>query len=91
MECLCEGNMLVRDLCYVVFFDEKICGVVWFWFVCVGDCWGLLFGLLVVCVDLRDWGIGFVLMRMSLDFVRMCGYKFVVFVGDLLYYECVGF
>lgn len=71
--------------------DGKLLGTISYWPIRIGEAAGLLLGPLAVHPDLQGRGVGQDLMRASLGVIDKSRFAFTLLVGDLPYYERVGF
>ena len=71
--------------------DGKLLGTISYWPIRIGEAAGLLLGPLAVHPDLQGQGVGQDLMRASLAVIDISRFAFTLLVGDLPYYERVGF
>jgi len=90
-ERLREGNRPVADLCMVAFEGVAMRASVRFWPIRIGDTQALLLGPLAVDPAERGRGIGLDVMSQALDKAAALGHELVLLVGDLSYYEKIGF
>lgn len=86
-----EGVDPEAGLSYVAVEDGALRGSNRFWPVVVGDTPALLLGPLAVETERRGRGMGIQLMQRGIDEARAKGHRVVVLVGDLPYYQRVGF
>ena len=91
-ERLREGNFAVADYDFCAH-DEQglLIGSIGFWPIYIGEAPALLLGPLAVHPDHQGWGIGEQLMQTALQAVEETRFPVVLLVGDLPYYERVGF
>lgn len=71
--------------------DGVLVGAVTMSRISIGQMPGVLLGPLAVCPELRDLGIGRVLLAEAAEAAFGAGEPYVLLVGDLPYYEHVGF
>lgn len=71
--------------------EDVLVGAVTMSRIMVGETPGVLLGPLAVMPDLRDLGIGRVLLAEAVTAAFAAGEPYVLLVGDLPYYEHVGF
>ncbi len=90
-ERLREGNRPLTALCMVAFEGDAMRASVRFWPIHIGETAALLLGPLAVDPVERGRGIGLDLMSHALDKAASLGHELVLLVGDLPYYEKVGF
>jgi predicted N-acetyltransferase YhbS len=86
-----EGVDPEAGLGFVAIKDGALRGSVRFWPVYVGRERALLLGPLAVETEQRGRGIGLQLMQQGIDMARAKGHRAMILVGDLPYYERVGF
>ena len=86
-----EGVDPVPSLSFVAIEDADLHGSVRFWPVMVGHTPALLLGPLAVDSERRGRGMGIQLMQRGIDEARAKGHRAVILVGDLPYYQRVGF
>jgi len=86
-----EGVDPEAGLSYVAIEDGALRGSNRFWPVIVGDTPALLLGPLAVETERRGRGMGIQLMQRGIDEARAKGHRAVILVGDLPYYQRVGF
>ena len=86
-----EGVSAERNLSFVAVEQGKLRGSVRFWPVVIGNEAALMLGPLAVQSDQRGRGIGIALMVRGLEEAKALGHRWVILVGDLPYYERVGF
>jgi len=86
-----EGVRPDPKLSFVAIEHGKLRGNVRFWPVVVGHTRALMLGPLAVQSDQRGRGIGIALMVRGLEEAKALGHAYVSLVGDLPYYERVGF
>lgn len=86
-----EGVEPEAGLSYVAIEDGALRGSNRFWPVIVGDTPALLLGPLAVETERRGRGMGIQLMQRGIDEARAKGHRVVILVGDLPYYQRVGF
>ncbi len=90
-ERLREGNQPIAALCMVAFEGDAMRASVRFWPIRIGETAALLLGPLAVDPAERGRGIGLDLMSHGFDKAASLGHELVLLVGDLPYYEKVGF
>ena len=78
-------------LSFVAIEDGALHGSVRFWPVIVGTAPALLLGPLAVDGERRGRGMGIQLMQKGIDTARAKGHRAMILVGDLPYYQRVGF
>lgn len=91
-ERLREGRVPARGLAFAAFEGQRLVGTLRLWSVTAGNvtrC--LLLGPLAVDADMRNRGLGAVLMWRALRAARARGYRAVLLVGDPAYYNRFGF
>lgn len=71
--------------------DDELVGAVTMSRISIGETSGVLLGPLAVSPDLRDLGIGRLLLAQAVSAAFEAGEPFVLLVGDLPYYQQVGF
>ena len=86
-----EGVDPEPGLSYVAIEDGALRGSNRFWPVFVGNTPALLLGPLAVETERRGRGMGIQLMQKGIDEARAKGHRAVILVGDLPYYQRVGF
>ena len=87
-----EGRKSVGSLSLVALDGTRLVGSIRFMAITIGAASGaLLLGPLAVFEGYSGHRCGLRLMRMGLDQARAEGFEIVVLVGDLAYYERVGF
>ncbi len=87
-----EGIAPVGDLSLVAMDGARLVGSIRFTKICIGDQQGaLLLGPLAVFVDYNGHRCGLRLMTQGLELARKQGFRLVLLVGDLNYYQKVGF
>jgi predicted N-acetyltransferase YhbS len=86
-----EGVDAQAGLSFVAIEDGALHGSVRFWPVIVGHAPALLLGPLAVDGERRGRGMGIQLMQMGIDTARAKGHRAMILVGDLPYYQRVGF
>jgi len=87
-----EGVGDISQLAYVAQSGGKIVGSLKYWPVFIGNQHrALLLGPLAVHPDWRGGGCGLALMECTLPLAKTLGFGLVILVGDLSYYERVGF
>lgn len=87
-----EGSRPVEALSLVAMDDERLVGSIRFTSVRIGGAGGaLLLGPLAVFSDYSGHRCGLRLMRQGLELAREKGFELVLLVGDLAYYQKVGF
>jgi predicted N-acetyltransferase YhbS len=86
-----EGVDPEAGLSYVAIEDGALRGSNRFWPVIVGDTPALLLGPLAVETERRGRGMGIQLMQKGIDEARAKGHRAMILVGDLPYYQRVGF
>lgn len=87
-----EGSRSVEALSLVAMDDERLVGSIRFTSVRIGGAGGaLLLGPLAVFSDYSGHRCGLRLMRQGLELAREKGFELVLLVGDLAYYQKVGF
>lgn len=91
-ERLREGNVAVPECHFCAQnTDGSLLGSISFWPVCIGDSPALLLGPLAVHPSHQGLGLGEQLMQKGLAAIDKARFPFVLLVGDLPYYERVGF
>ncbi|MEY8097008.1 GNAT family N-acetyltransferase [Falsihalocynthiibacter sp. S25ZX9] len=80
-----EFSLVARDT------DNTLAAAIRYWPVLVGPKAALLLGPIAVHPTRQGEGLGDLLMRTSLDLARVAGWKRVLLVGDLPYYQRFGF
>lgn len=91
-ERLRENNRPVTDYGHTARTAEgDLVGTISYWPIAIGEDVGLLLGPLAVHPDLQGQGVGQKLMHASLRLVDAESFAFVLLVGDLPYYDKVGF
>jgi len=86
-----EGVDPEAGLSFVAIEDGRLRGSVRFWPVVVGTTSALMLGPLAVETEGRGRGMGIQLMQKGIDEARAKGHRAMILVGDLPYYERVGF
>jgi len=87
-----EGVGEIGQLAYIAQSGGKIVGSLKYWPVSIGHRHrAVLLGPLAVHRDWRGGGCGLALMECTLPLARALGLGLVILVGDLSYYERVGF
>ena len=86
-----EGVDPEAGLSYVAIEDGALRGSNRFWPVIVGETPALLLGPLAVESERRGRGMGIQLMQKGIDEARAKGHRVMILVGDLPYYQRVGF
>src|SRR5271156_766502 len=86
-----EGVDPEAGLGFVATEDAALRGSVRFWPVFVGHERALLLGPLAVETERRGRGMGVQLMQKGIDEARAKGHRVTILVGDLPYYQRVGF
>ena len=86
-----EGVDPEAGLSFVATEDGALRGSNRFWPVIVGDTRALLLGPLAVETERRGRGMGIQLMQKGIDEARARGHRVMILVGDLPYYQRVGF
>ncbi|WP_439814099.1 GNAT family N-acetyltransferase [Zavarzinia sp. CC-PAN008] len=86
-----DGVDPLPELSFVAHLDGAFCGTLRFWPIWVGETPALLLGPIAVDGTLRSVGIGQKLMAHGLEEARRLGHKVVILVGDLDYYQRMGF
>ena len=71
--------------------EAEVGGSISYWPIRIGDTPALLLGPLAVHPDLQGQGVGIALMRESMAQIDMSRFKAILLVGDLPYYQRVGF
>jgi len=91
-ERLREASRPISALSYIARDDqEALIGSISYWPVRLGQVAGLLLGPLAVDASVQSKGVGLQLMQATLDLVDPARFSFVILVGDLDYYDRVGF
>ena len=91
-ERLREANQPISALSHIARDDqEALIGSISYWPVRLDQAAGLLLGPLAVDTTVQGKGVGLQLMRATLDLVDPARFNFVILVGDLDYYDRVGF
>ena len=90
-ERLREGNRFIPELSFVAREGDRLMGTVRLWPVRIGDRPALLLGPIAVDPEARDRGLGAALVERACDAARRGGHAVVVLVGDLAYFERLGF
>lgn len=90
-ERLREGNQQIEAYARLYLDDGQVRGAISYWPIRIGDTPALLLGPLAVHPSLQGKGVGLALMRESLKLIDQARFKAVLLVGDLPYYERVGF
>lgn len=90
-ERLREGNRLLADLSFVARQDGVLVGAVRMWPVRIGDRPAVLLGPIAVDPDLRKRGLGAALAARACEAAAQAGHDSVVLVGDLSFFERLGF
>ncbi len=90
-ERLREGNRFMPDLSFVAREGGRLMGTVRLWPVRIGERPALLLGPIAVDPEARDRGLGAALVERACDAARCGGHAVVVLVGDLAYFERLGF
>jgi predicted N-acetyltransferase YhbS len=86
-----EGIDPEAGLGFVAIEDAELHGSVRFWPVMVGTAAALLLGPLAVDSERRGRGMGIQLMQRGIEEARAKGHRAMILVGDLPYYQRVGF
>ena len=87
-----EAACPVESLALTGWADEKLAGSIRFTAITIGDRQGaLLLGPLMVDARWAGQGCGKTLMTCGMERARVAGFELVLLVGDLPYYERVGF
>lgn len=87
-----EGARAVEALCFTAWLGPRLVGSIRFTSVRIGDADGaLLLGPLAVDPEFAGQGCGRALIARGLETARDLGYRMVLLVGDLPYYEKFGF
>ncbi len=91
-ERLREASRPISALSYIAHDDQDaLIGSISYWPVRLGRAAGLLLGPLAVDATVQSKGVGLQLMQETLDLVDPARFSFVILVGDLDYYDRVGF
>lgn len=94
-ERLREQSQTYTDLSFVFIRDEQVLASIAYTPIRVGEDVGLLLGPLVVSPLLQNQGVGVKLMEHTLALIdgqeELAHFHFVLLVGDLPYYQRVGF
>ena len=91
-ERLREGNQQIDAYARLYLDGEgQVRGAISYWPIRIGDTPALLLGPLAVHPSLQGKGVGLALMRESLEQIDNERFKAVLLVGDLPYYQRVGF
>ena len=86
-----EGNDFVSALSFVAREGDEVIGSVRFSPIMIGDDMALLLGPLAVLVEKRGLGAGLALVERGCEEAVRLGHRWVLLVGDLAYYDRVGF
>ncbi len=90
-ERLREGNRFIPDLSFTAREEGRLVGTVRLWPVRIGDRPALLLGPIAVDPDARNRGLGATLVERACDAARKGGHAVIVLVGDVAYFERLGF
>jgi predicted N-acetyltransferase YhbS len=91
-ERLREGNSAVTDYDFCAHdAQSQLIGSISFWPLYIGQAPAVLLGPLAVHPEHQGLGLGQQLMQIALQAVEATRFPFVLLVGDLPYYERVGF
>lgn len=90
-ERLREGNHFLPQLSFVARDGGALVGTVRLWPVRIGERPALLLGPIAVDPDARRRGLGAALARHACDAAALAGHEVVVLVGDLGFFERIGF
>lgn len=90
-ERLREGNRLLPELSFVARQDGVLVGSVRMWPVRIGSRPAILLGPIAVDPGLRKRGLGLALAERACEAARTAGHDLVVLVGDLGFFERLGF
>ena len=87
-----EGVAPLPDLSFVGLWGQEIIGSLRFWPAVIGEKWDVaILGPLAVAPEFAGKGIGRALMHKGLARADSLGWKRILLVGDLVYYQQVGF
>jgi len=90
-ERLREGNQMLRPLSFVAREGGRLVGSVRLWPVRVGEAAALLLGPIAVDPTARRQGLGVALTARACEAAAEAGHSRVVLVGDLGFFERIGF
>ena len=90
-ERLREGNHVLRELSFVAREGDRLVGTVRLWPVRIGSAKTLLLGPIAVDPEARRRGLGVALSARACDAAAAAGHDRVVLVGDLAFFERIGF
>ena len=90
-ERLREGNHVLRELSFVAREGDRMVGTVRLWPVRIGSAEALLLGPIAVDPQARRRGLGVALSAKACEAAAAAGHDRVVLVGDLAFFERIGF